>query len=88
MTGHSFLFPSANTPWVYGLAEALAEQGHPTAAVALYDWGTYARFRPAWPNPAAPRELIRSLAVFPPGFMGRAEKLFRGLLRSRWNRRH
>ena len=49
--GHSepftFAFLGASTPWVYALAVALAEKGHATAAIALYDWGDLRRLRPS-----------------------------------------
>ncbi len=86
MRRRSFLFPSANTPWVYELAEQLAQLENPTIAIALWDWRTYLEFRPGWPNPVAPPDLMRDHWAYPPGFMGRAEPLFRGLLRSRWKR--
>jgi glycosyltransferase involved in cell wall biosynthesis len=86
MSRRAFLFASANTPWVDELAQNVAELENPTLAVSLWDWGTYLRFKTDWPSPEAPPDLTRAHWLFPPGFMGRAEGLFRGLLRHRWRR--
>lgn len=75
----SFLFLSASTPWVYALAEALAKQ-HPTHATYFYDWLNYYRLRPTWPTIATPILLQRSMYVFPPGYAGQYEFLFRPYL--------
>lgn len=82
----SFLAASANTPWVYELAEKLAELGHPSAAIALWDWRTYLTFRPQWPSSKTPGDLVREHWIFPPGYMGAGERWFRGVLRWRWTR--
>src|SRR5262245_40547466 len=80
-----FLVASANTPWVYGLAETLAERGHPSAAVTLYDWRNYRQIQPRWPNAHCPPLLARSHWVYPPGYMGVLEPIVRPLLRNRWH---
>lgn len=79
MTQPSFLVLSASTPWVYALAEALA-QTHPTHAVRFYDWRNYVRLRPSWGSGAVPDHLRRSLHTLPPGYAGRLEWFFRPYL--------
>jgi glycosyltransferase involved in cell wall biosynthesis len=79
-----FLFPSANTPWVYALAENLAQQGNPSYAVTVYDWRTKRIFNPKWPARPCPEALKRAAWTYPPGFMGRLEPLFRPFLKARW----
>lgn len=79
MNSPSFLVLSANTPWVYALAEALAI-AYPTHAVRFYDWRNYVRLRPAWSRNAVPERLARSMQVLPPGYAGRLEWLFRPYL--------
>jgi teichuronic acid biosynthesis glycosyltransferase TuaH len=79
MNQPSFLVLSANTPWVYALAEALANT-HPTHAVRFYDWRNYARLRPTWSSSAVPEHLTRSIQTLPPGYAGRLEWLFRPYL--------
>ncbi len=82
----SFLFLSANTPWVYALAEALAKF-YPTHATRFYDWLTYRRLSPTWPNATPPSLLTKSMQVLPPGYAGRLERLFRPYLQrqiQRW----
>lgn len=81
----SFLFLSANTPWVYALAEALAKN-HPTHATYFYDWLTYRRLRPTWPNITPPVLLQRSIHVLPPGYAGQFEWLFRPYLKGQIQR--
>lgn len=78
----SFLFLGANSPWAYGLAEALAQR-HPTHAVQLYDWQTYSLLRPTWSSRIPPALLQRSIHVLPTGYAGRLEKLFRFYLQQR-----
>jgi glycosyltransferase involved in cell wall biosynthesis len=75
----SFLFLSASTPWVYALAEALAKN-HPTHATYLYDWLTYRRLRPTWPDTTPPALLKRSMHLLPSGYAGQLEWLFRPYL--------
>ncbi|MBH8576319.1 glycosyltransferase [Nostocaceae cyanobacterium CENA369] len=72
----SFLFLAANSPWTYGLAEALA-QNYPTHAVQFYDWRTYYPHKPTWSKRIPPPLLNRSIHVLPSGYAGRLEKLFR-----------
>lgn len=78
MSSHSFLFLVANTPWVYALAEALGTE-YLTHATRFYDWRNYRRLRPTWDTPAS-SQLVRSLKVLPPGYVGRLELLFRPYL--------
>lgn len=78
MFPHSFLFLVANTPWVYALAEALGTE-YPTHATRFYDWLNYGRLRPTW-NQTASSQLMRSLKVLPPGYVGHLEPLFRPYL--------
>jgi teichuronic acid biosynthesis glycosyltransferase TuaH len=72
----SFLFLGANSPWTYGLAEALAHR-HYTHAVQFYDWRTYYSRKPNWSERTPPYLLNRSIHVLPTGYAGRLEKLFR-----------
>lgn len=82
----SFLFLGANSPWTYGLAEALAQHYH-THAVQFYDWRTYYLLRPTWSSRTPPPLLQRSMQTLPSGYAGRLEKLFRFYLQKivqRW----
>lgn len=72
----SFLFLGANSPWTYGLAEAIS-QNHHTHAVQFYDWRTYNLLKPTWSKRTPPSLLKRSIHVLPTGYAGRLEKLFR-----------
>lgn len=72
----SFLFLGANSPWTYGIAEALAQR-HPTHAIDFYDWRTYYTMRPTWSSRTPPPMLQRSMQIMPTGYAGRLEKLFR-----------
>lgn len=75
----SFLFLSANTPWVYALAKNLANHSKVTA-VRLYDWANYRRLTPAWPEERSDvRRLTRSL---PAGYAGKFEPLFRRFMQA------
>jgi teichuronic acid biosynthesis glycosyltransferase TuaH len=78
----SFLFLGANSPWTYGLAEALAQQ-YPIHAVQFYDWRTYNLLRPNWPGRGCPPLLQRSFHVLPTGYAGRLGLLFRFYLQQR-----
>ena len=69
---HPFLFLSANTPWVYALAEALGNEA-PVRAVRFYDWWTYWRTRPDWPAPDPESDITRALRVLPTGYAGALE---------------
>ena len=75
------VFLGANTPWVYALARACAEHGHPTTAVATYDWLTYRRLRPKWPAGEPPAALRRKWWVWPPGYVGTFAPVFAPALR-------
>jgi len=83
----SFLFLGANSPWAYGLAEALA-QYHPTYAIQFYDWLNYHRLHPTWPSRIPPSLLYRTIHVLPPGYAGRLEGLFRFYLQQLLQRWH
>jgi len=78
----SFLFLSANTPWVYALANNLAKQ-YSTIATRFFDWRTYNRLQAIWPSSTPSPLLQRSINVLPPGYTGNFECLFRGTLQSR-----
>lgn len=78
----SFIFFSANTPWTYGLAEALAQYHH-THAIQFYDWQTYNLLKPTWSSRTPPSLLQRSMPVMPSGYAGRLEKLFRFYLQQK-----
>jgi teichuronic acid biosynthesis glycosyltransferase TuaH len=87
MSSYSFLFLVANTPWVYALAEALGTNYH-TYATRFYDWRTSYLLRPTWEKPAS-LYLLRTLKVFPPGYVGRLESLFRPYMQwqvQQWHR--
>ena len=81
MTNSSFLFLGANSPWTYGLAEALAESHH-THALQFYDWRNYYSLKPSWSERTPPPLLDRTMKVFPSGYAGRLDKVFRFYLRS------
>lgn len=70
----AFLFLSANTPWVYALAQALAAHGR-AAAVGFYDCANYCRLNPQWPEESSP--VRRRMVKLPPGYAGCLEPLFR-----------
>ena len=80
-----FLFLSANTPWVYALAESLAAED-PVHAVRLYDWRTYWAQQPSWPKPPDGGDLRRTLKALPTGYAGRLEPLLRPYLRYKLRR--
>lgn len=75
----SFLLLVANTPWVYALAEAVAKH-HPAHTTRFYDLLNYRRLRPTWPSTTPPSLLESSMHVFPPGYAGHLERLFRPYL--------
>ena len=79
----AFLFLGANTPWVYALAAALAASHHPTTGIAAYDFLTYHRGRPQWPDGEPPALLQREWWVWPPGYVGRLDRVFAPILRWR-----
>jgi glycosyltransferase involved in cell wall biosynthesis len=73
---------------VYALAESLA-QDHVAHTVKLYDWRTYLKHRPSWPDPDPGADIERTLRVLPPGFAGRLEWLSRPFMRTmvdRWRK--
>ncbi len=72
----SFLFLGANSPWAYGLAEALAQR-HATHATQFYDWLNYYRLGSYCPSRISPPLLYLSIHVLPPGYAGHLEGLFR-----------
>ncbi len=76
-----FLFLSANTPWVYTLAERLAEDAA-VHAVQFYDWRTYWKNEPAWPTEEPNVDIRRTLRVLPTGYAGRLEWIARPFMRS------
>lgn len=76
----SFLFLSANTPWVYALANRLAES-HSVHAVRLFDWNVYWSNRPDWPTHQTASGLNRTTRVMPTGYAGSLEPLFRGWMK-------
>jgi hypothetical protein len=76
MEKSGFLILSANSPWTYGMAEAIAEK-HPTYAVQFYDWRTYKIIHPAWSSRTPPAKMQRAMPVLPSGYAGRLEKVFR-----------
>ncbi|MGB3797320.1 MAG: glycosyltransferase [Alteraurantiacibacter sp.] len=74
-----FLFLSANTPWVYALAQELAKDA-PVTAIQLYDWPNYRRIKPRWPEEQS--AVRRRRIVMPPGYAGTLERLHRPIMRS------
>ena len=85
---NSFLFLSANTPWVYALSESLAAKS-PVHAVRFYDWQTYWTQQPSWPEIPAEIDLRQTMKVMPTGYAGLAEPLVRPyaqFLLKRWQR--
>ena len=79
----TFGFLGASTPWVYALAVALAERGHATAAIALYDWQNLCRLRPSWPAAEPPLRLRCERWALPPGYAGTLASFFAPILRAR-----
>ncbi len=79
---NSFLFLSANTRWVYALAEALARDV-PVHVTRLHDWRTYWINQPSWPDPDpdAMGNLERTHKVLPTGYAGTLEWLARPFMR-------
>jgi glycosyltransferase involved in cell wall biosynthesis len=78
--GAPFLFLSASTPWVYTLAERLAED-MAVHAVQFYDWRTYWTHEPTWPTDDPNPRIRRTLRVLPTGYAGRLEWLARPFMR-------
>jgi teichuronic acid biosynthesis glycosyltransferase TuaH len=79
----TFAFLGASTPWVYALAVALAEKGHATAAVAVYDWGDLRRLRPSWPAGKRPLRLNYERWALPTGYVGALASFFAPILRAK-----
>jgi glycosyltransferase involved in cell wall biosynthesis len=82
----AYLFLSANTRWVYTLAERLAEDDA-VHAVRFYDWRTYWTHQPTWPTENPDGHIERTFRVLPPGYAGRLEGLARPFVRvmiTRW----
>jgi|GEM_PF-1590271 len=75
----SALFLSANTPWVYALAQSLA-RSIPVTAVRSYDWVNYVRLRPQWPEVAS--SVSRVSWTMPPGYVGAFSPAFSPLMKS------
>ena len=76
----SFLFLSANTPWVYALANRLAERD-PVRVVRFFDWQVYVSNRPSWPEGPSPNALTRTTRVMPTGYTGILEPVARPVLK-------
>lgn len=70
----AFLFLSANTPWVYALAEALSAHDAVTA-IRFFDWANYRRLKPQWPEQSS--AVRRLMVTLPPGYAGSVEPVFR-----------
>ena len=75
----SFLFLSANTPWVYALADRLGRR-HAVHAVRFFDWRVYRANQPTWPPGALSDHLARTTRVMPTGYTGVLEPVLRPLL--------
>ncbi|MDO7840915.1 glycosyltransferase family protein [Sphingomonas immobilis] len=75
-----FLLLSANTPWVFALGDALSVS-RPATAMRFYDFLTWRRERPRWPEGAS-TSLRRVLRVMPPGYAGRFQTMFAPALRA------
>jgi glycosyltransferase involved in cell wall biosynthesis len=79
---------AGNKPWVFALANALGHEA-PAHATTFCDWRVYWRHAPSWPDPDAESDLECTTRVFPTGYAGTLEPLFRPYLRSlvrRWDR--
>ena len=77
-----FVVLAANTPWVYALTEALAQE-YPATAIAVHDWRTYKRDNVQWPPGQPPKLLTREVWLYPPGHLGLFRPLFSRLLAHR-----
>jgi len=75
----SFLFLSANTPWVYALADRLGRR-HAVHAVRFFDWGVYRADRPTWPPGEPSGGIRRTTRVMPTGYTGILEPVLRPFL--------
>lgn len=74
-----FLFLNSGTPWVYTLAERLADR-HTVHATRFTDWLVYWRQNPSWPSNGCLDTMRRTLKVMPTGYAGRLEWLARPFL--------
>jgi glycosyltransferase involved in cell wall biosynthesis len=70
---------AANAPWVYALAQCLADHT-PVTALRLYDRANYRRLKPQWPETAS--AVNRVSIVMPKGYAGTLEPLFRPVMRA------
>jgi teichuronic acid biosynthesis glycosyltransferase TuaH len=70
---------AANTPWVYALAQCLANHT-PVTALRVYDRANHRRLKPQWPETAS--AVNRVSIVMPQGYAGTLELLFRPLMRA------
>ena len=77
----SSLVLSADTSWVYPLAEALSAHGM-TTAVRLLDYFAHRKSKAPWPPLRTP-DLRREAWVFPPGYGGKLAWLCRPWLHAR-----
>ena len=75
----SILVLSANTPWVYALAQSLAAHA-PVTAVRMYDLANYRRLKPRWPESES--AVRRVTITLPQGYAGTLEWMFRPLMRA------
>lgn len=75
----SFLFLNANSPWVYGLAGALARR-HSVHVVAFYEWLVYAQKQPTWPVIDGENIDRHTMPILPTGFAGPIEPVLRPFL--------
>ncbi len=70
---------AANAPWVYALAQCLADHSLVTA-LRLHDRANHRRLEPQWPETAS--AVNRVSIVMPQGYAGTLEPLFRPLMRA------
>jgi teichuronic acid biosynthesis glycosyltransferase TuaH len=70
---------AANAPWVYALAQCLADHT-PVTALRLHDLANHRRLKPQWPETAS--AVNRVSIVMPQGHAGTLEPLFRPLMRA------
>lgn len=75
----AFLFLNSGTPWVYTLAERLADR-HAVHATRFTDWLVYWRQKPSWPANGASPSMQRTMKVLPTGYAGRLSWLARPFL--------
>src|SRR5262249_7917111 len=80
-----FVVLAANTPWVYALTEALAQE-YPATWIAVYDWRTYHRDKVQLPPGQPPGALAREVWLYPPGHLGMFRPVFSRLMALRLKR--